>query len=296
MKLTNIANLKGTLYYDRMVMLQTILDNQLVDYLQKALSYFGYNYVKVTHILDTPTIIAFITHPNSLEIIQAVKALKEADDSRNRIVRDKLVGKQTIMSFLHANEGDDIAWLPGEKGVTGPMGVYSYLHPKSEPIQLLKRLYKKYGYNFYNRTHARLMNRAISKSEREALIESAWLYYKKTYLVDTLDFLKYYPKSYLTLFSNNLNAGKSRGIKVLQEAVGAYSDGIPGKKTVKTVLNYVKVHKDNGLNQAQLSFMAKFYIYLCTKSKRAKHFFKFRKGWCNRLKYLGFKTIKNTCV
>lgn len=81
-----------------------------------------------------------------------------------------------------------------------------------------------------------------------------------------------HPAIVFQLWDFAINAGKSRAIKELQQAVGAVSDGVIGAKTIAAV----KAKDVNDVLLALTSERLKFYTSLPTWAK-------YGKGWTNRV-------------
>lgn len=84
------------------------------------------------------------------------------------------------------------------------------------------------------------------------------------------------------LFDFAVNAGPSRAILCLQEAVGAYPDGLIGPLTYAATV----MHKPKELIELYTAFKEKFYINL--------HNATYEKGWLNRAELV--KTTAETMV
>jgi lysozyme family protein len=196
--------------------------------------------------------------------------------------------KSLIMNFLFVWEGKQVHFLKGEKAPTTPLGVYCSQHKSSGPCKYLRELYNKYGLSFSNRRHARLLDKRISKYERQKLFDLAWEFYKEKYLNDYISLkLKDMPKSSLSYFSNSMNANK--GIKGIQSAINVKVDGVLGPQTKHKLDLAIKKYDDDILNVKQLQYIRNWYCFLAYKSKRKKHFKQFIKGWLNRIHFIGCK-------
>jgi lysozyme family protein len=279
------------------LMLEKVIEYGFVDDLQIILNDMG-EQLSVDSILGFHTLSAVAKH-NSKELWMKVFMLffsaneeKPAQKSR----RKRALGKTLIMNFLYQWEGKRVEWLRGEKSVTAPLGVYCYACPSSLPCKRLKDFYNKHRLNFHSRADARKLNSKLSQQERNELFELAWDHYREKYLsTEVAIILKQAPHSYLTFFSNAINGGLSRGVKVLQQAIGTTSDGKMGRATQEALRTFISTHTDKQLNQFTLQKMADFYIHLVHRHRRKNHYKQFAKGWCNRIKWLGYKTPKVRC-
>jgi len=100
-------------------------------------------------------------------------------------------------------------------------------------------------------------------------------FYYKNYW-EKLDMAKIPKKIRKLYFDTAINMGKTRAKKLLQEAVGAYPDGIIGPKT----LNLIQMTKPKLIFSNFKLKRIEFYTELC---KRNKKYRKYLLGWIDRV-------------
>jgi len=194
-----------------------------------------------------------------------------------------------ILEYLGRAEGTVIHWNRRESAYTSPYGVYKKSFPNSKIIKYIDSLFKKYALR-ETPGNAIKLNYLLSNDEKEQIRILAYAFYVKHFLDKKLNAIfeemKFY-NSALTFFSNSVNGGKARGVKVLQKALKLKADGILGKKTRTAVRTFKG--SDEILNQLMLAEMYHFYNRLIKNNP--KRYARFKRGWYNRLKNLGFRYV-----
>ena len=259
--------------------LVSIIDNHQLKALQTLLNIRGESLVE-DGVMGFNTMMVIIKHKEELdEIFRDMISVVEPQTDKDKAILE-------LTNFLQINEGVTCHYLKNEHGFTTPYGVYSVVNPKSKAVLYMSNLYEKYGLNEHKRLDAYKLDSKISNEERQKLKDYALELYKTKYLGKMFDVLLSYRKSLLTFFSNSVNAGKPRASKMLQSTVSSKVDGLIGKGTISALLKFLDNHEDKELSNGMLSKMASFYCMLVTKRK--SRFGRFKHGWFNRLKNLGY--------
>ena len=264
----------------------SIFNNYQIKTLQTLLNVRGENLTE-DGVLGFNTMMALINH---------IEVLDELFDDMVKVVSpisNKEKAMLEIQDFLQINEGITCHYLKNEHGFTTPYGVYSVANPNSKAVLFVKRLYLKHGLNEHRRLDAYKLDKLITNAERQKIKDFAIELYINKYMGKMFDVLINYRKSLLTYFSNSVNAGKPRASKILQGSIGAKVDGKIGKGSLSKLQTFLHNYGDDELSNSMLSKMASFYCILVTK--RRSRFGRFKNGWFNRLKHLGYKA-KRLCV
>ena len=197
--------------------------------------------------------------------------------------------KDKLLKYLSVAEGTVIHWNKGETSYTTPYGIYKKSFPRSKVIQYVNSLFVKYNLK-ENRQNAKLINKYLTTEEKTKIRDLAYELLVSVFIHEgvkaTLEF-KEFDKSFLTFFSLNVNGGPKRGAKALQTALGVTVDGSIGSQTIIRLKNYNGT--DENLNLSMLKYMKKFYDSLIRR--KPKKYLRFKNGWYNRLRKLGYKDL-----
>lgn len=197
----------------------------------------------------------------------------------------KLTVKELI-DYLATAEGSSIHRNKTEEDVTAFYGVYRLYNKKFEGWWWLDDTAKENGFSDYrtNRKSMKALNKLI---HNDPILWNAYqaissMFHKRNMSKMKLD---KFPssKTALTFFSLVTNAGKKRGVVVMQRAltemgIPTSDDGAFGPGTAR---NLGKVTDAEKLNKLMLKHMQKFYDYLVAKNPSKYGIY--AKGWKNRL-------------
>jgi len=210
---------------------------------------------------------------------------------------DKL---DVLMEHLKEAEGAKVHYNRGESDITAPYGIYKAYYPNAKifkTIDLIAKILKIYkDSKNYTDNEIELINEYIYENNLEDKIYNEAKEFYSSYLRGMhLELLP--EKLIVLLFSmyvnskrgfwesiqNALIALEKEGVVKLE--VKIIADGYFGKKTKKALQNITKYYNDDkfilAFKYQLLFFMQVFYVKLATKDK--KRYFKFLKGWKNRL-------------
>jgi len=112
-------------------------------------------------------------------------------------------------------------------------------------------------------------------------VKRAKLFYKINYWNELYNYIKM-PKLAIRIFDFGVNAGRKRAVKILQRTINKITgkkelkvDGIFGTKTL--LKTNILIHYEKGLYKEYIKNLEKFY-------RSRSLFWRFGKGWLNRLK------------
>lgn len=247
-------------------------------YIQKKINLLaGKNLLVEDGIVGYNTVKALLNFDEDIitEALVKIKARLNAEEPKG------ISGKDAIMTYLGTYEGTIIHWNKGETAITTPYGVYAKPFPNSKPVKFANELAVKYtGRKFTYRDLKQIatVNNSVTPKEKMHMKNLCWNFYVNNFMnKNVIPLLTRKPN--LSYFSCSVNAGRSRGAKVLQKAVNAKPDGKIGKITLSMITKAVDKRVD--INKGILDAMRKFYLTLIRINP--SKFGRFKNGWLNRL-------------